>query len=180
MNTPNLLFFSGSIRTGSVNQKLAKFGSRLAEQQGFRATFLDLKNYQLPLYDGDFETEQGIPDNANKLKDIIEQHDGIFIACPEYNSSITPLLKNTLDWISRTKNADGSSAQPFKGRAVALGAASPGGLGGMRVLISIRPILSNGYNALIIPEQISVSNAFKAFDEKGNLTETRYWTCSIM
>ena len=173
MTSPKILFFAGSARTGSVNKKLAKFGAKLSEQQGFISKFIDLKDYPLPLYDSDLENAEGVPENAEKLKNIIEDHQGIFIACPEYNSSITPLLKNTLDWISRTKAPDGSPATPFKNKAVALGASSPGGLGGMRVLLGIRPIIANGYNALIIPEQISVGNAYNVFDDEGNITDDR-------
>ena len=173
MDTPKLLFLSGSSRTGSVNKMLARYGAKIAEQQGFQSRFIDLKDYPLPLYDGDFEDENGVPENAYKLKEIIEAHQGVFIACPEYNSSITPLLKNTLDWISRTKDEDGSPSKFLKDRPVALGAASPGGLGGMRVLIGIRPILANGYNALVIPEQISVAGAYKVFDENGDMSDER-------
>ncbi len=173
MSLPKLLFFAGSARADSLNKKFAKYGVKLAHDAGIDATFLDLRDYPLPIYDGDFEDEAGVPENARKLKEIVEQHDGVFIISPEYNSSIPPLLKNILDWISRVKNADGSSSAVFKNKPTALGAVSPGGLGGMRVLIGLRPIIANGYNALVIPDQVSVPGGDKVFDNDGMLTDEK-------
>lgn len=173
MSHPKLLFFAGSARTDSLNKKFARCGAKLAQDAGIAATFLDLRDYPLPIYDGDFEDESGVPENAGKLKEIVEQHDGVFIISPEYNSSIPPLLKNVLDWISRVKNDDGSSSAAFKNKPTALGAVSPGGLGGMRVLIGLRPIIANGYNALVIPEQISVPGGDKVFGDDGMLTDEK-------
>lgn len=173
MTSPKLLFFAGSARKDSVNKAFAKAGAKLAQEDGIDATFLDLKDYELPLYNGDFEDEFGVPDNARRLREIVEDHQGVFIVSPEYNSAIPPLLKNTLDWISRVTNDDGSSTAAFKNRPTALGAVSPGSLGGMRVLAGLRPILANGYNALVIPEQISVPFGNKAFSEDGSLTDDK-------
>jgi chromate reductase, NAD(P)H dehydrogenase (quinone) len=99
-----LLFFAGSSREGSWNKKLARLGAQIADANGIPATFADLGDYPMPLYDGDIETKDGIPDNARKLKALFEAHHGVFIASPEYNASMTPLLKNTLDWVSRVKD----------------------------------------------------------------------------
>ncbi len=173
MSKPKLLFFAGSARTNSLNKMFARYGAELSEKESIDATFLDLRDYPLPIYDGDFEDNSGVPDNAQKLKEIVEEHQGVFIISPEYNSSIPPLLKNVLDWISRVKNTDGSSSAAFKNMPVALGAVSPGGLGGMRVLIGLRPILANGYNALVIPEQISVPHGHQSFNEDGALTDEK-------
>ncbi len=173
MTSPKLLFFAGSARKDSVNKAFARAGSVLAAEGGTEATFLDLADYELPLYNGDFEEANGVPDNAHRLREIVEDHQGVFIVCPEYNSAITPLLKNTLDWISRVKNSDGSFTAAFKDRPTALGAVSPGSLGGMRVLAGLRPILANGYNALVIPQQISVPFGNKAFSDEGTLTDVK-------
>jgi chromate reductase, NAD(P)H dehydrogenase (quinone) len=170
-HSTRLLFISGSAREGSFNKKLAQHGAKLADTRGHPATFADLGDYPMPLYDGDGEARDGVPDNASKLKALMEAHQGIFIACPEYNASITPLLKNTLDWISRVKDDAGITGQVFRSRVFALGAASPGGLGGMRGLIHMRTIMELGLGALVLPEQITVANAFGGFAADGALID---------
>jgi chromate reductase, NAD(P)H dehydrogenase (quinone) len=162
-----LLFFSGSARAGSHNTKLARLGAMIAEANGIPATFLDLADYPLPIYHGDLETSDGKPDNAKKLKAVMEAHTGIFIASPEYNASITPLLKNTLDWVSRPE--DGVSQTVFKTRVFALGSASPGGMGGLRSLNTVRTVLTLGLGALVLPEQFAVPRAHEAFGADGHL-----------
>src|SRR5690606_34660471 len=107
-------------------KKLAKLGAMIAEANGIPATFLDLADYPMPIYHGELEAEDGKPENAKKLQAVMEAHTGIFIASPEYNASITPLLKNALDWVSRPD--DGTPQQVFKTRVFALGSASPGGM----------------------------------------------------
>lgn len=169
--TLRLLFLSGSAREGSFNKKLAKFGAQLAHEAGVAATFADLGDYPMPVYDGDLEARDGVPDNARKLLALMQAHDGIFIASPEYNASISPLLKNSLDWVSRIKDDAGVSGQVYRSRVFALGAASPGGFGGMRGLMHVRQVLELGLGALVLPEQIVVPRASNAFDASGHLAD---------
>ncbi|MGD9668779.1 MAG: NADPH-dependent FMN reductase [Hyphomicrobiaceae bacterium] len=164
-----LLFFAGSQRQASFNKRLARLGTSIAEANGITATFADLGDYPMPIYDGDAESAEGPPENARKLKHLMGLHTGIFIAAPEYNSSITPLLKNTLDWISRVREQDESPNEVFKTRVFALGSASPGGLGGLRGLNTVRQVLELGLGALVLPEQFAVPRAADAFDENGHL-----------
>jgi len=103
---PRLLFVAGSAREASVNKRLARLGATIAEANGIAATFADLGDYPMPLYDGEIESREGPPDNALKLEALMRVHTGIFLACPEYNASITPLLKNALDWVSRVRTED--------------------------------------------------------------------------
>jgi chromate reductase len=165
---PRLLFFAGSARAGSHNKKLARLGAMIAEANGIPATFLDLADYPLPIYHGDLEASDGKPDNAKKLRAVMEAHTGIFIASPEYNASITPLLKNALDWVSRPE--DGAAQTVFKTRLFALGSASPGRMGGLRSLNAVRTVLTLGLGALVLPEQFAVPRAHEAFGEDGHLS----------
>jgi chromate reductase, NAD(P)H dehydrogenase (quinone) len=166
-----LLFLAGSARAGSLNVKLAKLAAAIATANGLPATFADLGDYPLPLYDGDLETKSGVPDNAAKLKALMLIHKGVFIASPEYNASITPLLKNALDWISRAKTEGEPPLYVFKSRVFALGAASPGGFGGVRGCMATRQVLEMGLGALVLPDQILVPKAMAAFNEDGHLVD---------
>src|SRR5438132_6423133 len=174
MTTPaRLLFFAGSSRAASYNKKLARLGAMIADANGIPATFADLGDYPMPLYNGDLEAAEGPPENARKLKALMQAHSGIFIASPEYNASITPLLKNTLDWISRVRERGDPPLAAYKHRVFALGAASRGRYGGMRSLKALRQVLEIGCGALVIPEQVSVIQADHAFDDMDNLKEPR-------
>lgn len=163
-----ILFFAGSARAESTTKKFAKTATKMAEEIGIDATFVDLKDYPMPLYDGDLEAAEGIPENAKKLKKLFVEHDGLFIVSPEYNGSLTPLFKNTIDWISRPDGEDIGDA--YKGKVVGLAASSPGGLGGMRVLVPLRQLMTN-LGCHVIPNQASVNFVFKAFDDDGNLKD---------
>lgn len=169
-NQVRLLFFAGSTRSASFNKKLARLGATIASSDGIEATFVDLADYDMPLYNGDLELESGQPENAKRLKKLFEQHSGIMIACPEYNSSITPLLKNTLDWVSRIREDDGTT-KVFKSRVFLLVSASSGGTGGLRGLHSVRPVLELGLGALVLPDQFMVPRANTAFAEDGSLND---------
>ncbi len=164
-----LLFFAGSARAGSHNKKLARLGTLIAEANGIPATFLDLDHYPMPIYHGDLEASDGPPENAKKLKAVMETHSGVFIASPEYNASISPLLKNTLDWVSHVRPEGEAPLQVFKTRVFALGSASPGGMGGLRSLITARQVLELGLGALVLPDQFAVPRAHEAFGEDGHL-----------
>jgi NAD(P)H-dependent FMN reductase len=164
-----LLFFAGSARTGSHNMRLAKLGTAIAEANGIAATFADLGDYPLPLFNQDIQNTEGIPENARKFEALMRVHTGIFIACPEYNASITPLLKNTLDWVSRIRNDGEEPLAVFKTRVFALGSSSPGGMGGLRGVNTVRTVLELGLGALVLPEQFAVPRAMEAYDEHGHL-----------
>ena len=155
-----------------MNKKLAKLAADMAQEAGAHVTHIDLKDFEMPLYDGDVEAQNGIPENAKKLKQLFVEHDGFFIASPEYNSSIPPLLKNTLDWISRPHEENEASLIAFNGKIAALGAVSPGGLGGLRGLVSLRMMLGN-IGVTIVPSQVAVGSGFQAFDENEHLKDAR-------
>lgn len=166
---PRLLFFAGSAREKSWNKRLARLGATIAEANGIAATFVDLADYPMPIYDGDIEAKSGPPDNARKLKALMKVHSGIFIASPEYNASFSPLLKNAIDWISHIRDDGEAPLEIFKTRVFALGSASPGGMGGLRGLSQLRLVFENGLNALVLPDQFAVPRATDAFDEHNHL-----------
>jgi len=166
-----LLFFAGSAREGSHNKKLAELAAHIADANGIAATFADLGDYPMPIYERGLELSDGVPENAHKLRALMQVHGGIFIAAPEYNTSVTPLLKNTLDWVSRIRDEGEQPLQVFKTRVFAISSASPGRFGGVRGLIALRQILAVGLQALVLPEQVSVTYAGDAFDEKGHLKD---------
>lgn len=169
--TPKILAFAGSTRKESFNKKLVQVAAQGARDAGAAVTYLDLRDYPLPVYDGDLEEESGVPENARKLKEILANHQGFLISSPEYNSSISAVLKNTIDWVSRPMEGEEPMAG-FKGKTAALMSASPGGLGGMRALVHVRAILGN-IGVLLLPDQVAVRSAHEAFDENGNLKEER-------
>jgi NAD(P)H-dependent FMN reductase len=168
MTDTKLLFFSGSIRKGSLNQTLASYAQRLATERGHAADMLSLADYPLPIYNGDLQNAEGIPENARKLKALFDGYHGVFIASPEYNASVTPLLKNTLDWMSRIKDEGEQPLQVFKTRVFAIGSASGSMHGGVRGLIALRQVLAVGLGALVLGDQFPISQANKAFDDAGN------------
>ena len=166
-----LLFFAGSTREGSYNKKLARLGPHIAEANGIEAVFVDLKDYPMPIYNGDLEAADGPPERARAFKALLGEYEGVFIASPEYNASVTPLLKNTLDWVTRVRAKGESGLEVFQSRVFAIGGASPGNYGGMRSLLQLRQILAVGTGALVIPQQIAVPRAANAFEEDGSLKE---------
>lgn len=171
MPVPKILVFAGSIRTGSFNARLAALAAKELALAGAEVTHISLADFPLPLYDGDMESRSGPPENAVKLKQMMMQHQGVFIASPEYNASITPLLKNTIDWISRVRAGREVALAAYKNRAFALGGASNGNYGALRSLLALRQVLEIGCGALVIPEQIAVAKASEAFDEMDNLKD---------
>ncbi|NET10466.1 MAG: NAD(P)H-dependent oxidoreductase [Merismopedia sp. SIO2A8] len=164
-----ILAFAGSARRESFNKKLVKVAAMAADSGGADVTLIDLLDYPMPLFNEDLEAEKGLPDTVIQFKALLKQHHGLLIACPEYNGSITPLLKNAIDWASRS----GSGETPiFEGKVAALLAASPGGLGGLRGLVHVRAILT-GIGVVVIPEQKAIPGAHKAFDDQGNLKDEK-------
>ncbi len=167
MKQHQILAFAGSTRKESWNKKLVSAAAEGARKAGCAVTVLDLADYPLPLFDEDLEAREGIPANVNKLKDIFLAHQGLLIASPEYNSSVTAVLKNALDWVSRPRQGDARMAC-FAGKTAALLSASPGALGGLRGLVHLRAILSN-IEVLVIPQQLALPKAHEAFGADGRL-----------
>jgi NAD(P)H-dependent FMN reductase len=136
---------------------------------GIEVTTVNLKDFPMPLYDGDLEESEGLPEQANRFYDLMKQHDGFLISCPEYNSSITPLLKNTIDWASRPRIGDAPLAA-FSGKIAALVATSPGALGGLRGLVHVTSILQN-IGTMVVPGQVAVGKSPEALGEDGTIKD---------
>ena len=168
---PRILAFAGSTRKDSFNKKLVRIAAQGAEVAGATVTLIDLKDFRLPLFDQDLEAAEGPPEAATKLKRLMAKHDGFLIASPEYNSSLSPVLKNAIDWVSRAGPGETPLAA-FKGKVVALMSASPGGLGGLRGLVHLRSILGN-IGVIVLPDQIAVPTAHEAFGPDGALTDSK-------
>jgi chromate reductase, NAD(P)H dehydrogenase (quinone) len=173
MPVPKILVFAGSIRSGSHNARLAALAAKELALAGADVSHISLQDYPLPIYNGDDEVDTGVPAPARNLKRMMAGHQGVFIASPEYNASIAPLLKNTIDWISRVRERGEPPLAVFKDRAFALGGASDGVFGALRSLMALRQVLELGCGALVLPEQITVFRASEAFDEMDNLKEER-------
>ena len=124
---PRILAFAGSARADSWNRKLIRTAADAARAAGADVTLIELTDYALPLMDEDLEAREGLPANAQRLKALFKSHDALLIASPEYNSSIPPLLKNTLDWVSREWQGE-SGLVPYQGKVAAIMGASPGSL----------------------------------------------------
>ncbi len=169
--TKTILFFSGSLRRGSLNCKLADNAyAKCQKHKDVNAIHFALKDYQMPLYDGDDEERSGLPANAIKLKELFYEADGIFIASPEYNSSFTGVLKNTIDWLSRSHEANEPMLKAFNNKVVAISSASQGVLGGIRGLVPLRMMLSN-INMHVIPQQVAIAKAHEVIDQAGNIND---------
>jgi chromate reductase len=172
MATPKILVFPGSTRTGSHNVRLAALAAKELTLMDVDVTSISLADYPLPLYEGDLEANAGAPANALKLKQMIMAHNGVFIASPEYSASVTPILKNAIDWVSRVRERGDPAYAAFKGRVFAISSASPGRSGGLRALMALRQILELGCGALVVPEQVAIPQADSAFDEMDNIVDT--------
>jgi chromate reductase, NAD(P)H dehydrogenase (quinone) len=171
MSQARILAFAGSTRKASFNRQLVAVAAKSAEVAGADVTLINLADFPLPIFDQDYEAEHGIPENATKLKQLFIEHNGLLIASPEYNSSVSAVLKNAIDWISRRADGEPMKAA-FLGKTAAIMAASPGGLGGIRGLVHLRAILQN-IGVLVMPDQITLSEAHSAFDDDGALTHER-------
>jgi chromate reductase, NAD(P)H dehydrogenase (quinone) len=172
MSSPRILVIPGSLRTGSFNVKLAALATKELALADADVTRISLADYPLPIYDADL-AKSDLPQNAIRLKQLVGNHGGIFIASPEYNASIPPLLKNAIDWISVVRERDEPQLYTFQNRAFALGAASPGRSGGMQSLITLRQVLAIGCRAFVVPEQVTIPNAGEAFDMSDELKDAR-------
>lgn len=168
---PRILAFAGSTRTESYNKRLVRIAAEAARAAGSEVTLLDLRDYPLPLFDEDLEKAQGMPEKGQKLKTLFREHDGLLISAPEYNSSITGVLKNSIDWVSRPAPGE-PPLVAFTGKVAALMSASPGALGGLRGLVHVRAILNN-IGVLVLPDQLAVPRAFEAFTPEGTLKDAK-------
>jgi NAD(P)H-dependent FMN reductase len=171
MKMPRILAFAGSTRRESFNKKLIVIATKGARDAGGEVTVIDLKDFPLPLFDQDLEAEQGIPENGKKLKQLFIDHDGLLIASPEYNSSITAVMKNAVDWISRSAPGE-PPLVAFRGKVATLMSASPGALGGLRGLVHVRSILGN-IGVIVLPDQIAVPKARETFNADGSLKDSK-------
>jgi NAD(P)H-dependent FMN reductase len=163
-----ILVIPGSLRSGSHNAKLALVAASEFARAGADVTRISLADYPLPIYDGDLQAKSGVPKNAVNLKRMMGSHDGVLIVSPEYNSSVPPLVKNTIDWITRVQDPHESRGQVFRERPFAIAAASEGRLGGTRALAALRLILS-ACHATVIPNQLALSFADQAYDDMDRL-----------
>jgi len=170
MSAPRILVIPGSLRSGSHNARLAALAAKELSLLDAEVTRISLEDYELPLFDADLAAGAP-PAAAVKLKQMITAHRGVFITSPEYSASVTPLLKNAIDWVSRVRERGEPTYAAFKGRIFALGSATSGGGGGIRSMMALRQILELGCGALVIPEQVSVQRAELAFDEMDNLKD---------
>ena len=168
---PKILAFAGSTRKESFNNRLVKIAAKSAKASGAQVTIANLNDYPVPLFDQDLEKEKGQPEKAKQFKALMVAHDGFLISSPEYNSSITAVLKNMLDWVSRPVEGE-SSLIAFKGKVATLMSTSPGGLGGLRGLVHVRSILSN-LGVIVLPEQAAIPAAHNAFAEDGSLNDPK-------
>jgi NAD(P)H-dependent FMN reductase len=166
---PRVLVFAGSAREASLNKKLARVAAKAVDENGGEATLVDLRDYPMPIYEGDLEAKEGMPPFARKLRELFVSHEAFLIVSPENNGSIPSLLKNAIDWLSR--DVDGKSGlEPYRGKVVALMAASPGAFGGVLCLTHLRQSLTK-LLAHVIPDQFPLPKADHAFGEDGSLKE---------
>lgn len=169
MAAPRILALAGSTRADSYNDRLVRLAAAGARETGARVTHVRLRDFPLPLYDADLETAAGLPPPARRLKALFKEHDGLLIASPEYNGSLTGALKNALDWVSRREPGEPARAA-FAGKAAAVMSASTGALGGQRGLVHLRSILTI-LGVLVLPEQLALPQAQEAFLPDGSLAD---------
>jgi chromate reductase len=169
---PKILAFAGSAKKKSFNRKLLQIAASGAREAGATVTEIDLADYPMPIISEDLERDEGIPENARKFKKLLLEHDALMIASPEYNSAFSPLLKNVIDWASRTESGDEPPLAAYQGKIATIMAASPGPLGGLRGLVFPRMLLGN-IGVTVLPDQQTIPQAFKAFNDDGSLIDAR-------
>ncbi len=163
---PKILAFAGALRKDSLNKKTVLIAVEGARKAGAIVTYIDLKDFPVPLYDGDLEAESGLPENAVKLQELMSAHDGFLIASPEYNSGISGTLKTYIDWTSRP-NGELKAGDCYAGKAAVIMSASPGGLGGIRALPNVKSILGT-MGVIVLPDEFALGKAHEAFHEDGS------------
>ncbi len=167
----SILAFAGSARKESLNRKLVAVAAGGAVDAGAEVTIVDLREYPMPIFCEDLEAEHGIPETALAFRELLKAADGLLIASPEYNSSFSALLKNTIDWATRPREGEGP-LECFNGKTAGLVAASPGYFGGYRGLQQVRYLLGN-IGVLVLPEMFSLPGAHEAFAEDGSLKDDK-------
>ncbi len=172
MKTPRILAFGGSLRRDSYNQKLAAIAAAGGREAGAEVTVISLRDFALPVFDEDLEATSGMPEAAKRLKAIFREHNGLIIASPEYNSSITAALKNAIDWVSRGESDDEPALSALAGKTAVVCSASPGGLGGLRGLVHLRAILGS-IGITVLPDQIAIGKAYEAFTPDAALVDAK-------
>ena len=170
MSALKILVIPGSLRTGSLNARLAATAAHELGQAGADVTRISLSDFPLPIFDGDLQGKSGVPKHAVNLKRMMSAHHGVLVVTPEYNSSVPPLVKNAIDWVSRVQDPQESRGQVFRDRPFAIAAASEGRLGGTRALAALRLILS-ACHATVIPNQLALSFASEAYDDMDRLKQ---------
>ena len=169
-HTARILAFAGSARRDSWNRKVLEVATAGAREAGAEVTVVNLGDFPMPIYHADWHAENGLPAAALELRTLMMAANGLLIASPEYNTSITPLLKNTIDWLSQDVNGEGGRA-PFEGKVGGLMGASNGAFGTIRALPHVSQILAN-LGVLMLPV-VAVPGVAKAFDASGNMTNDR-------
>ena len=166
-----ILAFAGSLRSASFNRQLVRIAAEGARASGAIVTEIDLREIPMPLYDADIEREHGLPPNAKLFKQLLVEHRGFLISSPEYNTAMTAVLKNAIDWASRPETGEPPHVA-FKGKVAGVMSASPGNYGGVRSVTMLRSILSY-LGVIVVPTQLSVARVNTALDAKGNLSDER-------
>ena len=162
---PRILAFAGSLRRASINKRVLKTAIRGAEAAGADVTYIDLRDYPMPVYDPDDYEAHGFDENALKLQGLLTQHEGLLIASPEYNGSLPAALKNAIDWASRPSDRY-DRGKVFRGKVAAIMTASPGSLGGVRSLAHLRGVLTS-VGVLVLPQEVAVTFAEGRFAGDG-------------
>lgn len=171
MSSPKVLAFAGSTRKESVNKRLARIALQAAKKAGAETTFVDLQDFNIPLYCDDLVAKEGIPEGVLQFKQLLNSHNGFFIASPEYNGSLTGVLKNAIDWA--TIKADGEERMScWNGKIAGLASASPGGLGGIRGLHHLRTILA-GIGTFVLPNHLAVGNSTENLQNEKQITDEK-------
>jgi NAD(P)H-dependent FMN reductase len=167
--TPKILAFAGSLRAQSYNRKIVAVAAEGARAAGAEVTMIDFRELPMPIYDGDLEAEQGLPDAAREFKRLLNEHHGVLVATPEYNSQYPALLKNSLDWASRREN-DEKPLAVFTGKIAGVMSASPGAMAALRGQALLRAQLAY-FGMIVVPDRVAVGRAHEAFDEQGALKD---------
>jgi chromate reductase len=167
-----IVVIAGSARKESVNRRLAVHAVGVAREIGAEVTLVDPREHVLPLFDQDLEEAEGLPPAAKVVKQRLVEADAAIFCSPEYNSSVTPLMKNLIDWASRSESDDEPPLAAFRGKVAGLLAASPGALGGLRGLVHLRSILGN-IGMFVVPQQFALAGAYEKFGEHGALTDEK-------
>ncbi len=169
---PKILAFAGSLRERSLNKRVLKTAVRGAEKAGAEVTYVDLRDYPMPIYNSDDHERDGFDPNALKLQGLLVEHDGLLIASPEYNGSLPAALKNAIDWASRQSDRY-ERGKIFRGKVAAMMTASPGSLGGVRSLAHLRGVLTS-VGVIVLPQEVAVTFAEDKFAGDGwEMTDER-------